>query len=162
MNSSPSPSPASGFTLTELMLVIAIAGVLAVIAIPNLTSLAQSQRVKNASFELFSILSLARSEAIKRNSNVTIAPVISGGTLVSIDVTAAGELLNTIPAPKGVEITASPSAAGGVTYQRSGRTTATGVFFEIDAEDAATPTNYVRCITLELSGIPRTRQGVCS
>src|SRR4030065_2579630 len=68
-----SSTSVSGFTLTELLVVLAVAGILATMAVPSFKSLIQSQRVKNAGFELYSSLALARNEAIKRNSDVTIA-----------------------------------------------------------------------------------------
>ena len=158
MNSS--PTSISGFNLVELILVVAIAGILTVIAMPSFTGLSESQRVKNAGFELYAMFNIARSEAIKRNSNVTLAPVTSGGVLTSIDITAAdGTLLYSKLMPKKVGIKAT---VPGITYRRTGRITAAGTpTFQIDVENAATPTEHARCITLGLSGTPQTRKGAC-
>ena len=54
---------ATGFTLIELMVTIAIAAILATLAAPSFREYIVSQRIKNASFDLFTALTLARSEA---------------------------------------------------------------------------------------------------
>ena len=93
----------SGFTLPELLIVLAVAGILAAIAVPSFQSLTQSQQVKNASFELFSSLSLARSEAIKRNSNVTLTGVAYPNNEFGWVITSAGgEVIRTQGALKGI------------------------------------------------------------
>lgn len=156
-------SSVSGFTLIELLIVVSIAGILAAIAIPSFNSLMEKQRVNNAGFELYSILSLARSEAIKRNNDVTVTPTFSGGALASMDVTvvSSGAIIDSKPAPKRVKIDFSPSAIAGITYKRNGRTTATGISFQIDVAGATIPTAKALCIKIELSGMPRTRGGAC-
>lgn len=146
----------SGFTLAEIMVVVMILGVLASIALPSFRSLTVSQQVKNASFELFSSLSLARSEAIKRNGNVTITAVPYPSNEIGWVITAGGETIRTQGPLKGVVIT---PAGTGITYTRSGRPTAAPTF-QIDS--SATPTVNVRCIRIELSGMPRTVKGVCA
>lgn len=148
--------PGSGFTLTELLVVLAIAGVLAAMAMPSFQSLIQSQQLKNASFELFSSLSLARSEAIKRNANVTLTPVNAadwgqGWTIAS----SGGESLRSQAALKNVVISLAPAS---VVYARTGRSTA-AASFQIDA--SATATANVRCIRIDLSGMPRAVSGAC-
>lgn len=142
------------------MMVLAVAGVLATIAVPSFQSLVKSQQVKNASFELYSSLSLARSEAIKRNGNVTLTGVAYANNEFGWSITATGgEVISTQGALKGIVFTVLPAGTTGITYTRTGRATATPTF-QIDT--SATPTTNVRCITIELSGMPRASKGVCT
>lgn len=144
----------------ELLVVVAVVGVLATLALPSFRSMMESQRVKNAGFEMFSLLSLARSEAIKRNGNVTITPTTNAAGEIGFSVSAAsGEVIKTKSPLKGIVITVNPSSTTEVVYQRTGRATANPTF-QIDV--SATPTVNVRCIKVELSGMPRTLKGVCS
>lgn len=155
------------------MVVVAVAGILAVIAIPGFKSLTQSQQVKNASFELYASLSLARSEAIKRNSDVTVTPqycqvtfptpthnelgwvIASGSTTIRNQSQLKGIALTTNPTNTPANTLCTPTAnTPWITYQRTGRTTATvAPTFLIDAYGATTP--YASCIKIELSGMPR-------
>jgi type IV fimbrial biogenesis protein FimT len=60
------PKHPKGFTLMELMVTIAITGILIGIAIPSFTSIITSNRLTTSANELITALNFARSEAIKR------------------------------------------------------------------------------------------------
>ena len=163
-STSASGTSASGFTLVELLVVLAVVGILTVIALPNFKSLSQSQRVKNASYELYSGISLTRSEAIKRNINVTLTTATNANNEVGWTIAAGTTTIRTQTYISGVAMTihglASPAQ---IVYMSNGRTTsAAATAFQIDASGVTTPTPFVRCITIELSGMPRIRQGTCT
>lgn len=61
-----------GFTLIELMVVLAIATIIATTAIPSFQSFIQNNRMSTSVHKFISSLNLARSEAVKRSSRVTM------------------------------------------------------------------------------------------
>jgi len=66
------PEHDTGFTLIELMVTIAIAGILIGIAIPSFTSIITSNRLTTSANELVTALNFARSEAVKRGQQVVV------------------------------------------------------------------------------------------
>jgi type IV fimbrial biogenesis protein FimT len=76
MSKSPSHtiSKAGGFSIIELMIVIAIASVLAATALPALKDWQRNANRTAATTTLLSSLHLARSEAVKRNIRVSMCP----------------------------------------------------------------------------------------
>ncbi len=62
-----------GFTLVELMIVIAVLGVLLVLAAPSFYDFIRVQRLKSINAQLVTDLQLARSEAIARRTWVRVA-----------------------------------------------------------------------------------------
>lgn len=61
-----------GFTLVELMVVLAMIAILALIGIPSFSSMQDRNRIKGATEAILSDFRWARSEAIKRNESVTM------------------------------------------------------------------------------------------
>ena len=62
----------SGFTLTELLAVIAIASILAALAAPSFRDMVRDNRVTAATNTFIAHLALARSEAITRRTTVAL------------------------------------------------------------------------------------------
>jgi type IV fimbrial biogenesis protein FimT len=63
----------SGFTITELMITIAVIAILASLAIPNFIAWLPNYRLQSGAEEIHSTFQLARAEAIKRNATATVA-----------------------------------------------------------------------------------------
>ena len=68
-----------GFTLTEMLVVIAVITILAAMSIPALTSVDQARGVTEAGFQLRSAIELARSHAVSRRTHVWLGmePVVN-------------------------------------------------------------------------------------
>lgn len=70
----------TGFTLVELMITLAIVGILLMVGLPSLKTTMQGNQLVAATNELLSALHVARSEAIKLNSRVSICATAGDGT----------------------------------------------------------------------------------
>lgn len=70
----------SAFTLIELMVTIAIAGILLAIAVPSFSELVSNNRLATQANEFISALSFARTEAIKRGTSVTVCKSADGSS----------------------------------------------------------------------------------
>lgn len=69
------PHTSAGFTAIELMVVIAILGVLTAVAAPSFTPVIENWRVRESAEQLQSTLHYARSEAIKRGGRIVIQKI---------------------------------------------------------------------------------------
>lgn len=64
-----------GFTLTELLIVIAIVAIMAAIAFPNMSQWIASRRAASQAEQVANLLRFARSEAVRLNLPVYVCPV---------------------------------------------------------------------------------------
>lgn len=153
----PLKSGLPGFTMTEVLIVMAIAGVLAALATPSFNEMVKSQRMKSMATDLNQSLLRTRSEAIKRNKSVTLSPTTVGawqnGWRIA-DPDNGGTFLEIHDAFSGLTATGPTS----VTYQTSGRIQGTAApAFNISAADSSSQ----RCVSVDLSGRPYTKASAC-
>lgn len=146
-----------GFTLIEAMVVISITAILAGTSVSSFVWLNQATQIRGASFDLIADLDFARSEAVKRNADVVVAPR-NGAWVNGWTVMSAATLLRTRDAVgAAVGFTAAP---GTLTFDGGGRASlATVGNFQICPPSGSVSGRIVR---LEPSGLSRSTKTTCS
>jgi prepilin-type N-terminal cleavage/methylation domain-containing protein len=74
-----------GFTLIELMVVVALVAILAILAVPNYLQWTAKAALKDGTQELANTMNLARMAAMNRNQTVTVT--FSGGGTARVQAT---------------------------------------------------------------------------
>lgn len=145
-----------------MMAVVGITAILLAIAAPGMSQLLESQRLRSLSFDLLSDLTLARNEALKRGSRISVAPVTEGDWSGGWRVVAedGGDLVRQrSPAGGTLSVTA---AAASVVYDRNGRLAAPAGVLRIELDSAAlSQETQGRCITIDPLGRARSDVGTC-
>lgn len=139
---------AGGFTLTELLIALAITGILAMIGAPAMGSLLARTRTASAEAAIAGTLRHARSAAVLRNARVLVCPSRDGrqcsagddwqhGWIVAKDVDHDGEPDTGVPVitvqpamPAGTRVITS-IGRGHIAFQPSGSAGGSNVRFTI-------------------------------
>jgi type IV fimbrial biogenesis protein FimT len=143
--------------MTELVVTMALAAILATIAVPSFNTVIANQRAKTYASELYSTLVRTRSEAIERNANITLSPKAGGWNTGWQIFDPAGNLLEDRGLATGVNVTGGPA---GVTYRPSGRLQAGNApTFQITVTSGSA--TYYQCVSVDLSGRPNMQAAAC-
>jgi len=108
-----------GFTLVELMVTVAVLGILLGIATPSLVELIRHNRIATVSNEILGLVQYARSEAVKRAEDVDVVLANPGSewTAEAKETTAGNAVLRAINNSGSVNL----SAAQTLTFNYLGR-----------------------------------------
>ncbi len=122
-----------GFSAIELLVVMAIAGILAVATVPSFQVWLQNLEIRNAAGSVLAGLQRARAEALARNTSVEFELGDSSSWMVR---EVGGEVVETRESAEGgenVTRTITPADATKVTFDNLG-----GVVANLDASDTFT------------------------
>ncbi|WP_052812842.1 GspH/FimT family pseudopilin [Desulfonatronum thioautotrophicum] len=165
------PNRESGFSIIEVLIVVAIASILTAIAIPAFNVFIGNTRVSTVTNEFVSALNLARSEAIKRGGDVHVCRSSNGATCATSGHWGQGWLIadeNDTPIRVREGLREPSSFAGNgtlatntntrITFSRDGR-----VLENVDASFLQVQSKgRSMCIRINSAGRVRSESGACS
>lgn len=120
-----------GFSLVELMVTVAIAGILLAVGVPSFRTIMQTNKVAAQSRSVVTAFNFARSEAVTRKTTVNVVPSDgnswSNGITVWTDADGSGamnnnddEVLQVYQALEESTLVASLGANARITFDRDG------------------------------------------
>lgn len=153
-------STSRGFTLVELAAVLFVTALICAVAAPGLRDFSAAQSVKSLAADLAADLLLARSEALKRNSDVTVARAGSewtaGWAVTAGSLRLSGRSASSIGA---LQLSGAPAA---ITFNSFGRVSSPADAVRITVGASNVPAAALRCVELDLSGRARSKTGACA
>lgn len=160
------PPRQGAFTLTELMIVVAIIAILAAVAAPSLDSALMASKLRSYANELVAGSFLARGEAIKRNAVVTMCVSTDGLTCATggweqgwIVLAGTEVLMRQQAAASGYRVTGSVSA---VTFQPTGFGAQAATITACRASPVGSQERVVRISTTGRASVSKTTTGSCT
>jgi type IV fimbrial biogenesis protein FimT len=147
--------PHAGFTMIEMLVAMGVLGILIAVAGPALSGMASSQQVRSASYDIYSTLTHARSEALTRNASVTVAPTEGDWARGWTITDSGGTVLHRQSAYSRVTL----SGPAQIIFSAEGRPSSTATPFAFSAPDVDA-TNF-RCVRLRLNGRSTITRGPC-
>lgn len=155
----------TGFTIIELMVVVAVLAIVATVAVPSFQQVIENNRLATESNRLVSTMSFARSEAVRVGDDVSLSAKSSdfnNGWCVHLgtacDSNAGNEILRQFEGGQ-VDYTA---AANTLTFNARGEMTNTSFKVSIDPDNCATgAVDKRRTISVSLSGRASIQKGNC-
>lgn len=102
------PRRQRGLTLIELMTTVSVVVVVLSLGIPSFQNMIASNKVTTTTNTLIAIMSLARSEAMKRGATMHVYPKDTAtGKVVQIEVDSTNEVVRAVPFPEDMDLTSS-------------------------------------------------------
>lgn len=144
-----------GFTLIEVMIAIAVLGIMSSIAVPYFREMIASQRVRSTASDAYGGLLLARSEAMKRNATAAMTANDAADWTQGWKVGITGtDFLNQAALDNGMIVDGPDTGAIGFLWTGRPDTDSVGARIKVSS---SVPGVQARCIQLSLSGMPENK-----
>ena len=155
-----------GFTLLEVMVVVAILAILAALAGPSFTPMIERWRVRSATEDLQSSLYFARSEAIKRGGGISVAAKDGADWSSGWQVKSGTDVVQNTDQPTGVVVSVTDSESKSllsIDIDRWGKLEKTPLAFSLQPKGADPSSAHTEMLCISLGGqIKRKSSSSCS
>ena len=144
-----------GFSLLEVMVVVAILAILAALAGPSFTPMIERWRVRSATEDLQSSLYFARSEAIKRGGGISVASKDGADWSSGWQVKSGTDVLQNTDAPTGVVVSLTDSESKSllsIDIDRWGKLEKTPLAFSLQPKGADPSSAHTEALCISLGG----------
>lgn len=149
------PTGQFGMTLIEIMITLAIMGILLMIGMPSFNTWIANTQVRTGAEGITNGLQLARAEAVRRNSNVSF--VLGTNTGWTVTALNSGEVVQTRSeedGSKNATVTVTPVGATTLTFNGYGRVTtnadASATITQIDVGSSTLSAAETRALRITL------------
>lgn len=159
----------AGFTLVEVLITMAVAGILLSIAVPSFRYVTNSNRIAGEQNGLVGDLQFARAEAIKEGRTVTVCVSTDGNTCANTATWQSGWIVFSDPTDVGVhdagetvfrvqktfsstDTFLASNNVFAITFNRDGYAVGIPNGTLITLHDASDTSAWTRCLSINLSG----------
>ena len=155
-----------GFSLLEVMVVVAILAILAALAGPSFTPMIERWRVRSATEDLQSSLYFARSEAIKRGGGISVAAKDGADWSSGWQVKSGTDVVQNTDQPTVVVVSVTDSESKSllsIDIDRWGKLEKTPLAFSLQPKGADPSSAHTEMLCISLGGqIKRKSSSSCS
>jgi prepilin-type N-terminal cleavage/methylation domain-containing protein len=155
---SPHSRRSRGFTLIELMITVSVVAIFSSLAAPGFRTLIAKQRLTSAASALSESLWLGRSEALKRNTDVSFKfTSASAGWNLTLGSDGTGTTLHSQDGFSAISSSSSGGAATIFSFNNYGRLASTGW-----VQLSNSTVGVYKCVTVSSSGRTTVTDAACS